>query len=118
MPGGAATVLAGQVARRWATGRSRATTPPSPGRWRPPRCCCCPPGGVCSPPPLALLAALSRVFVGVHYPHDVLAGLLLGVAVTLLAHPVGGPGVLAETLRRRSATALREPVPTAPGPRH
>ncbi|MEV4845161.1 phosphatase PAP2 family protein [Micromonospora matsumotoense] len=67
--------------------------------------------------PLALLAALSRVFVGVHYPHDVLAGLLLGVAVTLLLTPLAAR-VLAETLRRRSATALREPVPTAPGPRH
>lgn len=30
--------------------------------------------------PLALLAAASRVFVGVHYPHDVVAGLLLGTA--------------------------------------
>lgn len=29
----------------------------------------------------AVLAAGSRVFVGVHYPHDVLAGLLLGGAV-------------------------------------
>ncbi|MGK5441374.1 phosphatase PAP2 family protein [Micromonospora sp. URMC 105] len=32
---------------------------------------------------LALLAALSRVFVGVHYPHDVAAGLALGALVTL-----------------------------------
>ncbi|WP_169515765.1 phosphatase PAP2 family protein [Amycolatopsis nigrescens] len=30
---------------------------------------------------VALLAAASRVFVGVHYPHDVLAGLLLGALV-------------------------------------
>lgn len=28
--------------------------------------------------PVAVLAAFSRVFVGVHYPHDVVAGFLLG----------------------------------------
>jgi undecaprenyl-diphosphatase len=33
--------------------------------------------------PLTLLMAASRVWVGVHYPHDVLAGLLLGVLVAL-----------------------------------
>lgn len=32
----------------------------------------------------ALLTAASRVFVGVHYPHDVLAGLMLGAAVAAL----------------------------------
>ncbi|MFI6147336.1 phosphatase PAP2 family protein [Streptomyces sp. NPDC051109] len=35
--------------------------------------------------PLAVLMAFSRVFVGVHYPHDVLAGLLLGGALAVLA---------------------------------
>ncbi|UQS24804.1 phosphatase PAP2 family protein [Amycolatopsis thermalba] len=34
--------------------------------------------------PVAVLAALSRVVVGVHYPHDVAAGLALGGVVTLL----------------------------------
>lgn len=31
--------------------------------------------------PVALLMAASRVWIGVHYPHDVLAALLLGAAV-------------------------------------
>ncbi|MEU4424682.1 phosphatase PAP2 family protein [Actinoplanes sp. NPDC024001] len=32
--------------------------------------------------PVAALVAFSRVFVGVHYPHDVVAGFLLGAVVT------------------------------------
>jgi membrane-associated phospholipid phosphatase len=34
--------------------------------------------------PLAALMAFSRVFVGVHYPHDVVAGAMLGTAVAVL----------------------------------
>ncbi|MFF5503115.1 phosphatase PAP2 family protein [Streptomyces roseolus] len=34
--------------------------------------------------PMAILMAFSRVFVGVHYPHDVTAGLLLGGLVAFL----------------------------------
>jgi membrane-associated phospholipid phosphatase len=34
--------------------------------------------------PLAALMACSRVFVGVHYPHDVAAGFLIGVTVGTL----------------------------------
>ncbi|MEV5804305.1 phosphatase PAP2 family protein [Streptomyces parvulus] len=39
--------------------------------------------------PLALLMAFSRVFVGVHYPHDVVAGLLLGAVVAVAAVRLG-----------------------------
>jgi undecaprenyl-diphosphatase len=41
---------------------------------------------------LALLMGFSRVFVGAHYPHDVLVGLLLGAAVSwLLIHFAAKP---------------------------
>jgi len=51
--------------------------------------------------PLAVLTAFSRVFLGVHYPHDVAAGALLGAAVVLLvtwaaARPAAGPAARAQ----------------------
>ncbi|MEH1164648.1 phosphatase PAP2 family protein [Micromonospora sp. CPCC 205539] len=63
--------------------------------------------------PLAALAAFSRVFVGVHYPHDVVAGVLLGALVAALATPLlARPAT--EVLRRR-AGRTSHPVPEVAG---
>lgn len=35
---------------------------------------------------LAALIAFSRMYLYVHYPTDVLAGILLGIAATILGH--------------------------------
>ncbi|MFI2648568.1 phosphatase PAP2 family protein [Micromonospora fulviviridis] len=59
--------------------------------------------------PLAALAAFSRTFVGVHYPHDVAAGLLLGVLVGTLLTPVLARPV-ADVLRWRVRRAAARPA--------
>ena len=39
--------------------------------------------------PVALLIALSRVFVGVHWPSDIVAGALFGTLVAVIVHLIG-----------------------------
>ncbi|MDA3642531.1 phosphatase PAP2 family protein [Saccharopolyspora indica] len=88
---------------------------------------------------LAVLMAFSRVFVGVHYPHDVLVGLLLGAAVvwlvvSLLSSPatrlvtrfqdhrvlgrllVAAPGVTAPEAPTRPTTREAGDTPHRPTP--
>lgn len=54
--------------------------------------------------PMALLMALSRVFVGVHYPHDVAVGLVLGSLVSILVVKLGSRplAALASAMRASS----------------
>jgi undecaprenyl-diphosphatase len=58
--------------------------------------------------PMALAMAFSRVFVGVHYPHDVAVGLALGVVVALLVVKAGTRPVraLAEAMRTSDVSAV------------
>lgn len=60
---------------------------------------------------LAVLVAYSRVFVGVHYPGDVLAGMAIGAGVTLLLwRPLSFlPGGVSR-LATRTMRALRLPL--------
>lgn len=56
---------------------------------------------------LAVLVAASRVFVGVHYPHDVFVGLLLGAVIAVIARPVARLTTpLVARMRTRSGGAL------------
>ncbi|MFF5210249.1 phosphatase PAP2 family protein [Streptosporangium sp. NPDC000396] len=56
---------------------------------------------------LAVAGAFSRVFVGVHYPHDVVAGLLIGVVVAPSAMLALGSPVTSLVGRLRERDPLR-----------
>ena len=62
----------------------------------------------------AVLMALSRVYIAAHYPLDVAAGLLLGVAVTLAGWALLRR-ILIRAVQRMEATPLRPLLVAAPG---
>ena len=61
----------------------------------------------------AAVMAFTRVYVGVHYPGDVLAGLLLGAAVSLLGYLLLRP-LLLRLVGGLTRTPLRPVVTAAP----
>ncbi|GAA0414371.1 phosphatase PAP2 family protein [Streptomyces luteireticuli] len=73
---------------------------------------------------LAFLEGFCRVFMGVHYPTDVVGGLALGTAVVLLLAPLAMMGLTPLTLwvggtRMGWLVRSRRPVPVAlAGPEH
>ena len=63
---------------------------------------------------IALVEGASRVFVGVHYPHDVLAGLLLGAAVAATL-PLLARAVTSLLHSTRAGTHIRGATRKPPG---
>lgn len=64
---------------------------------------------------VAAIMSYARVFVGVHYPGDVLAGALIGIALGWALMRWGRPPIAAiQALLERGAGALHLPIPRTP----
>lgn len=61
----------------------------------------------------ALILAFSRVYVGAHYPHDVVAGLVLGALVVAIGYWIARP-ILTWLVARLERTRLRPLFTAAP----
>jgi len=59
--------------------------------------------------------AFARVYVGAHYPHDVVVGLALGAAVVLVGRLLAQP-VLTALTGRLVRTQLRPMLMSGPAP--
>ncbi|MEO3840323.1 MULTISPECIES: phosphatase PAP2 family protein [unclassified Streptomyces] len=64
---------------------------------------------------LALLEALSRVYLGVHYPSDVVGGIALGTSVALLLAPAATAGLM-PLVRRAPEWLVGDPEAADAGP--
>lgn len=62
----------------------------------------------------AVVLAFARVYVGAHYPLDVLAGLALGAVVSMVGYAVARP-VLRRVVARATKSRLRVLFTAAPG---
>ena len=65
----------------------------------------------------AAVMAFARVYIGAHYPLDVLAGLALGAVVSVVGYVLAKP-VLRRVLALVARTRLRVLITTAPVDRH